>query len=208
MADIGVIVSTAATAAIAVFAWRTWKLSDAQHKLYNDPELRIHPWPEADIASTAGANVALGLASSIEEKRDRVQYVQYQVGLVNPGSVPITVTDIREDAITADSCHHRLSMRPASPLHSPPGWRFMSDVPSFISGREFAICSRWLSLVGEYEGLRDSDFAVRVTLTYHNGQRSRTITHNPPLRRGYGEAYPGQRAGASPASAQNQAGAC
>jgi hypothetical protein len=205
MADIGVIVPTAvtgsltavATAVMAVFAWRTWKLSDLQHKLYNDPELMIHPWPEAEMAGSARSLVGLGFAEEGGKPPDP-RYVQYQVALVNPGSVAITVTEVGEYRATPGASQQVLPMQFTRPPARPPGV-FMFDVPWVIPGRTVAICSRWLSLSGEYDGLTKKDFGFSVTWRYHNGQHWRTVTHDPPLRWGFGEDYPGQRAGIPPA---------
>jgi hypothetical protein len=195
--DIGVIVPSSVMAAAAlatvVFAWRTWKLSDAQHRLQHDPELKIYAWPEAEIATTTDALLTVALAATEREKRSAAAYVEYRFALVNPGRVPVMVTDVKEEPVEAEGAHRQVEMR-FPYFREPPVSQVMSGLPWLVPAQEFAVCWRYLSFCGEHEPLKDHDLSIRVTFHYHNGLRAITTTRDAQLRWGFDKPYPGEEA--------------
>jgi hypothetical protein len=182
------IVMAIATVLLMLFTVATWRILWTQHKLYNDPELIIHPWPE--LATTTGSLLIIALGASDREKRSNAQYVEYRFALVNRGRVPIMVMDITENVLKQEGGHEPVRMR--FPYFRKPGRpEVMAGVPWLIAAQQYAICWRFLSFYGQHERLKDQDFSIKATFRYHNGRRQVTTTGDAVLRWGFDAPFPG-----------------
>jgi len=187
------VVMAVATVMMALFTAATWKIHRTQHKLYNDPELKIYPWPEAEIATTTDALLTVALAATEREKRSAAAYVEYRFALVNPGRVPVMVTDLREEALEPGSPHQQVQMR-FPYFREPPLSQLMPGLPWLVPAQQFALCWRYLPFCGHDEALKDRDLSIRVTFQYHNGLRAITTARDAQLRWGFDGLYPGEEA--------------
>lgn len=63
--DIAPIISAITAVVIAIFAWRTWKISNIQHKMCHDPDLRVYSWPELSAGERLTSSESTEGAESI-----------------------------------------------------------------------------------------------------------------------------------------------
>jgi len=78
------LLSTCAVIVMAIFTWKMWKISSLQHKMYHDPDLKCFCYPFKYNSE------------SLQPFMKEANSISYEIILVNPGRVPIVITDIRE----------------------------------------------------------------------------------------------------------------
>jgi hypothetical protein len=127
-----------ATVFLAIFTWRTWKISAEQHKLYHDPDLTIYPLIQPEAGEKSFSSKLLNETSNI--------HINYSVILVNPGRVPIVITHIKERLLLSDGKESEITMNFESPPSDGSSRAYMVTIPSVIGGGDFSICRRFFNI--------------------------------------------------------------
>ena len=136
-----IIISVFATVILALFTWRTWRISNEQHKLFHDPDLAIF-------------SLDKGLYQFDKENEyDEDTIITYSALIVNHGRIPIIITNVWENI--SDEVGNR-DMQ--SIFHIPPSIeteeeRLLLEVPAVIPSNGFLICTRECDVKVFYEHL-------------------------------------------------------
>jgi len=127
-----------ATAFLALFTWRTWKISNEQHKLYHDPDLTTYPLIRIEAGEKFFSTESLQKTSAIR--------INYSIILVNPGRVPIVITDMKENLSLSNGEEDEIEMNFKSPPSDSSSRAYMVSIPSVIGGGDFLICRRFFDI--------------------------------------------------------------
>lgn len=139
-----IIISAISTTLIAIFAWRSWKISIQQHKMYYDPDLRVYP---------------------LVQRRGFVLTFGYGVILVNPGRVPITITEIKEPKIARLQWDFMQQKRSE---------RVMNELPWVIEGGNFVTCIRFVFNQSNRRKLKGK--RIKIAFQYYVAERLKKVS--------------------------------
>lgn len=142
-------VSAVATVIIGIFAVLTGIITYQQHKMYHDPDLRIYPLRQYE-------GISLG----------------YGVILVNPGRVPITITEIEDPELEKD-----LDWNFVEPPLERPAKMYMQQLPWVIEGSDLAICRKFIRTTEEKYRNRK----VKVKFHYYVDGKLKKETKKAPI---------------------------
>ncbi|TES84361.1 MAG: hypothetical protein E3J92_01540 [Dehalococcoidia bacterium] len=169
-----VTIMSIATALLAIFTWRTWKISAEQHKLYHDPDLTTYCYTEPETGEKTASKGSFKDADAIT----------YDVILVNPGRVPIVVTNVKETLLLdGDTSRQEVLMDFRQPPSQRPARIFMSNMPWVVGNGDFSICRRKLILSPKWKSLSSTtEGSVEAEFEYCVGQKVKHVKQIAPTR--------------------------
>jgi hypothetical protein len=169
------IIMAIATIFLALFTWRTWKISNEQHKLYHDPDLNAHPLVQPEAGETPFSFESLNEADLI---------IDYSIVLVNPGRVPIVITHIEERLLLSDGVEFEIVMNFRTPPSENLTNVYMSNLPGVIGSGDLLICRKYFSLakanIQEEIKLLITEF-MAIEINYSVGERMKSVRQRVPL---------------------------
>ncbi|UCG53874.1 MAG: hypothetical protein JSV32_04495 [Dehalococcoidia bacterium] len=170
-----IIISVIATVILAIFTWRTWRISNEQHKLYHDPDLSI-------FSLDKGLNQ---FEKEIEYDEDAL--LTYNALIVNHGRIPIVITDVWEnisDEVDNKDLHGL--------FHVPPGVetgakQLLLELPVVIPSGDFITCNRECEVKAFYKHLTEESRnqlsnSINVKIEYYTTKDApKIVNKNIPL---------------------------
>lgn len=146
-----IIVSAIAAITIALFTWRTWLVSNAQHKLSNEQHKLYHD-PDLAVFSLSQGLDQFDKVNDYNEDN----LITYNALIVNHGRIPIVITDVWEK-ITDDIDNKDIQ----GLFHIPPGIetegkKLLLELPAVVPSGDFLICTRDCKAKVFFEHLSDS----------------------------------------------------
>lgn len=167
------LISTCAVIVMAFFAWQMWKIASLQHKMYHDPDLSCFCYPSA------------GTQNYIQHFKEG-NSISYEIILVNPGRMPIVITDIREKVFVEEfkkEVDIVMNYEPSKCLQN------ISKLPWVIESDNFARYCRKAN-TWDNQHLREKRFRPKVKLEYFVGEKRKEKEIIPSLHVGFESAVP------------------
>lgn len=168
------VISALAMVAIAIFTWKTWQISARQNKLLHDPDLVLYTWP---------GEGSLGRLVNFVPHAERISY---SLVMVNGGTTPIVVNEIKEKLKMEDGTVQDVIMNFIPPPGVRPPFVFMVGLPWVVANQSFVICRRELKLEDVWEYLKEKRIiGIDIELPYYVGNKHKYVSKTVPIRVGF-----------------------
>ena len=167
---ISIIIMAIATVLLAVFTWRIWKISNEQHRLYHDPDLAIY-----SLSGVEEDEEPFSSGSIKDAHR-----IGYAVMLINPGTIPVIVRNIKETLITEGIEDYKAVF--ATPSGLEVTHNLITDFPAVVGGGESSIYHGSCKLSDIPENTKAKILGVvRIRIEYQAGERIKFVNRVIPL---------------------------